>query len=470
MRTRPFPLLSALVLAGCGSTVVRIDYDAGANTPDTPAPIIDVFVAQDAGNAPDRPYRFDIPPTPRDVPLRAGAVDLLLVVDNSNSMVERQLQLANALPALLAALADPSSSRPVRDVHIGVVSTDVGTGGHSIPSCANAEVGDDGVLNPIRSGPALRSHLPWTTLPLEARPLRCTNDPNQYPTFLTWDVGVGSQGELSQDIVCNALLSTGGCGLEQPLESAYRALVTHDAHQPSGVNGGFLREDAVLAILMLTDEEDGSVRDCTRAEADDPDGDCAMRGDARDVFNNTSGRWASPDLNLRFYRYVPGSAQDPTWSLNRYVDPSRPTRGFLGLKPGHPERVVFGALTGVPVEFSRQLSPMEWVGLLGSQPDGSDGYVGMTSGGVVSMRQNNPDGECPARMVPACRQEGVADPGGCGNSGRQQPYAWPARRVAEVVRRFDAGYGNGVVGSICASRYTDFIQRMTAAIQRRVAL
>jgi hypothetical protein len=55
--------------------------------------------------------------------------------------------------------------RPVRSLHLGVVSTDLGTPGSSVPGCANSDIGDDGRLNPIRYGEAIGRHEPWTSAP-----------------------------------------------------------------------------------------------------------------------------------------------------------------------------------------------------------------------------------------------------------------------------------------------------------------
>jgi hypothetical protein len=95
-------------------------------------------------------------------------------------------------------------------------------------------------------------------------------------------------------------------------------------------NAGFVRDNAVLGIVMVTDEEDGSVRDCRYAERGVP---CT---DAVSVFDITSPQWSSNDLNLRFYLYTPGSAQDPTWPIDRYIDPRAPTAASPRSSPAAP--------------------------------------------------------------------------------------------------------------------------------------
>jgi hypothetical protein len=53
---------------------------------------------------------------------------------------------------------------------------------------------------------------------------------------------------------CIAQLGPDGCGYEQSLEAMYRAL-------DPAVNPGFIRDDAALAVLFITDEDDCSARD-----------------------------------------------------------------------------------------------------------------------------------------------------------------------------------------------------------------
>jgi hypothetical protein len=78
----------------------------------------------------------------------ARRVDILLVIDNSCSMLSKQRELSRALPRLIAWLDAESIS-----YHIGVLTMDVGTlppGAGSVlgdtqDACAT-EKGDDGLL------------------------------------------------------------------------------------------------------------------------------------------------------------------------------------------------------------------------------------------------------------------------------------------------------------------------------------
>jgi len=440
-----------------------------------------------------------------DVPAVAplgGAVDLLVVVDNSNSMRENQANLVAQLGVLIGAMTSPpdvdGDGRPdwpaLRDLRVGVVSTDLGTPGATVPGCANSDVGDDGLLNPIRYGQALARHEPWFGAPMGFRPDDCVRA-DQFPAFLSFASSTTNVATFTHDFHCTAALYVNGCGQEQPLEAIYRALVprvTIGSSITTIPNAGFLRDDAVLAILVLTDEDDGSVRDCRYAATD---ASCARDAcvDATDVFEAASTQWAAPNLNMRFYMYGPGSATDPTWSPDRYVDGRHPERGLLGLKPGHPERVVFGAITGVPLTIPQRMigaqSVTAWDALLGA-PDPSDrenfyGRDSMTAfddpanrEGPISMRQANQDANCPDRVVPACRREGSSyDPARPPCNPTEQYFAWPARRVVEIARRFDesplcGGHAcrNGMVSSICRRDFSSAARAFATLVLRQIAL
>ncbi|MDB4928877.1 MAG: hypothetical protein JWM10_1361, partial [Myxococcaceae bacterium] len=455
--------LVAAVGTGCSAIVV------GGGAPDGGG------VAADGASVTPRPdagMPFTLPLETRAV----DSVDILFEVDDSGSMAANQANLARSFRTLVDRLVSPPDANmdmvpdfpPVRSLHVGVITSDLGTPGSTVPSCANRDIGDDGLLNPIRNGQAMRSHQPWTTDRDRVRPARCaTNDPNQYPSFLTFEAASTDPAAFRDDFVCNAYLTTGGCGLEQQLESAYRALVVHNPREQAGnmdPNAGFVRPDAVLAIVIVSDEEDGSVRDCRYAESG------VACTDGIGVFDSTSAAWASTDLNLRFYMYRPGSPQDPTWDLDRYLNPRAPNRGFTSLKPNRPENVVFAAITGMPINAPQTPSGQtDYAALLGTMADGSDGYSSMSAEGPVSMRQRNMDPSCSTRVVPACRREGTTyNPAMPACDSQFQYFALPSRRIVEVARRFELTYGNGYVSSICRTDYTAALAAIAQRIQRRL--
>jgi len=172
----------------------------------------------------------------KDVPVHINRdLDLLFVIDDSGSMAEEQASLTANFQTFINVLETLEGGLP--DVHIGVVSSDLGAGPYAIAGCQGD--GDGGAL---RVGDA-------SCAPVGAGFLSDVSD------------GAGGRirnypGTLAEAFACNASLGTTGCGFEQHLESMRRAL---DGSSPG--NAGFLRDDAYLAVVFIADEDDCSTRD-----------------------------------------------------------------------------------------------------------------------------------------------------------------------------------------------------------------
>ena len=229
-------------------------------------------------------------------------VDLLLVVDNSSSMLDKQGLFGSAITALLSRLVAPRcldasgaatgevvfagerctrgapEFAPVEDLHAGIITTSLGA--HGSDTCLNTYEDDHAQL------------LPWVRAPNPLFPYETWDDSG----FLVWDPGLGAghhspPGEgklqrLSSNFV-NQLASAGenGCGFEGTLEAWYRFLI--DPDPPTSIptvadlagftqamfpedpaqnpilaqRARFLRDDSALVIVMLTDENDCSIVD-----------------------------------------------------------------------------------------------------------------------------------------------------------------------------------------------------------------
>lgn len=407
------------------------------------------------------------------------------MADNQQMLVR---DLGEAIVTAQDELQRSSGQRP--DIRVGVVSTDLGSRNGLLQGCP--ELGDDGQMNPLRYGPATVARESREPV-LPSRPEDC-GPLSEMPRYLHFGGDGVSIDQVRHDLSCHALLYTRGCGVEQPLEAVYRALVwSHDGSSDITRSrvGDFLRRDAMLLIVVLSDEEDGSVRDCRYREpivAGMP----ATCNDSTEVFNAESTAWSSRDSNLRYYTYSPCGAQDPTWPLDRYVAPLDLQRGFLGLKPGHPERVVFAAITGVPVRSPRGAADagahVDWSALLGaSSPLSADDFcarrtdtsvAGLQDGDAVSMRHGMVDDSCPSRVVPACYRVGTPSAmSGAACNATQRYFAWPSQRIVEVARRFDESVlcngvpcRNGFVSSICENSFRpallEAFARVRAHMQR----
>lgn len=169
----------------------------------------------------------------RDVPIAINRdLDILFVIDDSGSMGEEQISLATNFGRFVAVLESIEGGLP--NLHLGVVSTNVGAGPYAISGCSGN--GDDGML--------------------QATPSSACEGPAD--AFIE-DIAVpgGRQrnytGSLTETFGCIAKLGVDGCGFEQPLESMKRAL--------DGRNPGFLRPDAYLLVVIISDEDDCSAAD-----------------------------------------------------------------------------------------------------------------------------------------------------------------------------------------------------------------
>lgn len=175
-----------------------------------------------------------------------------------------------------------------------------------------------------------------------------------------------------------------------------------------GANMDFVREDALLVILVVTDEDDCS--------AFDPD-----------IFNRESSRYPDPNLNIRCALYQ-DQAVHP---LQRYVD------GLLAAHP--PERLVYHVVAGVPVD----LAPA-----IGDSPD-YDVLIG-------------PPGVRDPRMIVEPNAEGNILRTSCDVPGRGA--AFPPERLVGLAQRLERRGAGVVVQSICQERFG-----LTSALTTRIA-
>lgn len=177
----------------------------------------------------------EVPPVPAPVPDKRipvqinRNVDILFVVDNSGSMQEEQDSLKANFSKFIEVLQNIDGGLP--DVHIGVVTTDVGDDGNG--ACAGG-VATAGAL---------------------------IQTPDGQPYIEDFSDGNGGRttnytGTLTDTFSQMASVGITGCGFEAPLESMRKAL---DGSQPG--NAGFLRDDAFLAVIIISDEDDCSVSD-----------------------------------------------------------------------------------------------------------------------------------------------------------------------------------------------------------------
>jgi hypothetical protein len=163
-------------------------------------------------------------------------LDLLFVIDDSSETVRLQQNLLRNFPTLIASLRYPGV---VPDLRIAVVSSDMGAGDGSIASC-DAHGGKKAIFqNTARGTCAATGLAPGATYIIDTGTVR------------------NYDGPLEDVFACIAMLGESGCGFEHQLAAAARALGA-DGMAPPQENQGFLRPDALLAIVIVTNEDDCS--------------------------------------------------------------------------------------------------------------------------------------------------------------------------------------------------------------------
>lgn len=206
------------------------------------------------------------------------------VIDDSGSMLDQQAQLGIWSKEMFSVL---SGDGELPDLHIGVTSSSV-----AIPGPMGCENGTGGFLS---TGAVVAT--------------------DRYLSDVAGPEGRvrNYEGTLTDAFAKMARLGDAGCGYEQPFKAARIALASE----------GFLRDDALLLVVFVTDEDDCSSAD--PAFYDDVYGDacsdmgpmtsyrcfehgveCADGKGSREFGERTNCR---PSSNGRFIESVPGFAQ-----------------------------------------------------------------------------------------------------------------------------------------------------------------
>jgi len=328
--------------------------------------------------------------------LRIDAVDILLVIDDSPSIAHKTAQLKAELPRMLTAITTgedgTASFPPARSVHVAVTTADMG-GAPDEPHPVCVGGGQDGVF--VRPGD-----------------VGVTCDVS-YPGYLAYEGGPAALSAV-ESVGCVPLVfadTKAGCGFEQPLEAALKALwpsgddsVTFNTGSGHGglQNAGFLRENSLLVVIVVSDEDD-----CSAA---DPEILALTRGDYRQQ---------AP--NLRCY-LNPEKLQQP----QRYVD------HLKRLRP-HNDNVIFAVIGGVPADL---VSDERRAAYDFNDPAQADRYFAEVLAARDMQERAENEQEAIGRLLPSC----ATDIDGTLHA------ATPPRRLVEVARGFGS---QGVLGSIC---------------------
>ena len=170
-------------------------------------------------------------------------VDLLFMVDNSASMTAMSDELKARFSQFIQPLSDLAARGIYPDLHIGVVTSDYGAGATGAPGCQPSPGGQNGQLQAIGQYADPSCKAPVGAAFASYRFTADGSNPNNLPPGQ----------DLVATFTCMASVGGFGCGFEHQLESVYAAL-----HNELPANAGFLRNDALLVVVFLTNEDDSS--------------------------------------------------------------------------------------------------------------------------------------------------------------------------------------------------------------------
>jgi hypothetical protein len=356
----------------------------------------------DAGPESGAKITFEVPATP------ARDLDLLFVIDNSASMFSLQAKLVASFPTFVNVLRNLPGGLP--DLHLAVISSDLGAGAYDaadIPGCRHH--GDQGIMQSAPRG---------TTC--------ATGSLNGGQHFIVDGKGEKNYaGTLEDTFACIAALGDQGCGFEHQLGSLLRALGADGNGGPPPENYGFNRPNAILAITILTNEDDCSAPiestlfDPSSRYISDPLGPVSSFR-CNEYGHLCNGQRPPRNASVELSGTCT-SAEDG--KLLRVADVAK---ALKALKPGALDDVLLSVIAGPPTPYSVRLGPPVLADDASLWP--------------------SIDHSCTAT------DDSFADPG---------------VRMKELA---DAFGGNGVFQSICGASLAPASQRIAEEIGKKMAL
>jgi hypothetical protein len=363
------------------------------------------------------------------------AVDILFVIDNSGSMGVEQGTLAANFPAFIDVL---EAQRFGASYRIGLTTTDA-RGNLRVSSCRERLpefVFDDNagtVIDEQQSG-CLASCAFDTVATVPT-----ANAADAEVVSRPWIENDGGETNLDGGLaIADAMRCAGpqginGSGFEAPLESMRQVL------RGEGTSRGFLRDEALLAIVFVTDETDCSASDENVSLLIDPVG-AALWTDPEQA---TSGAcWKAgtsctggPGIYDECRAVDKGLDGQPTdgepilYPVERYVDTlvelsnAKATRGGTG-------QILVGVIGGVPLDYPE-------------------------TGVMIYQDSDDPEFNIEYGIGPSC---------GRGTETTTSPPGIPPVRLAEFATQFAADERN--LFSICAGDYTVALQQIVDALGR----
>ncbi|MDJ0763299.1 MAG: hypothetical protein QNJ97_09950 [Myxococcota bacterium] len=416
------------------------------------------------------PGCIDRPPAPQcPVPIEVSinedlvtgfdGVDMLVVVDNSRSMEQEQEILATGFFTLVNSLAKPIIGPdwpfpPVANMRVAIVSSDMGLqyGNEGSIDDVPTDIGNcvergndgefqtdmEGIVN-IASGViacaddgdqcpedfTCANGVCDSPTPGELYPVNCTelNTGNEFAETSAED----PNGDLATEVACMSKLGKEGCGIEQQLQAAVRALSREG--QGSG-DGEFLLESHLLAVLIVSDEED-----------------CSIENDG--LFSTAeweSGTNPIPGESASGRRNVACNFPEENEEENLF-DPSVYWDKFVAIKDDKPRAVIFAAIAGVPTGEDAGCEGR------GSALDNCLAHADMQ----LEVIEYESEGNLVKHFRPACTRSDA--------EGELLTEARPGRRYVKVAQDFA---NNGYVYSICNADWSPAMRDIAQVIAENI--
>jgi hypothetical protein len=279
-------LLAAACNLGKPGTVGELSDTTDATTTDVPTTAGEATTAiedptPDTTGTPDTTDTTDTTAGP---PAPATGVDVLFVMDNSSSMAPSQQRIVDAIGAFI----DPLTVAGL-DLRIAVTTTDVGNPRCPSTDPENGEFVASSCRERVPLGEFTSQDIDFSSACLDA----CAHDTIDYlPTttaaddtpgpraWVEWSPGASNvEVPLAEALACVLPQGVAGCGFESPLEGMHRAIARASA--PGDANEGFIRDDAHLVVILVTDETD-----------------CSYNPDFDDIFTTNKVFWSDPDSDV----------------------------------------------------------------------------------------------------------------------------------------------------------------------------
>jgi hypothetical protein len=367
-------------------------------------------------------------------------VDLLFMIDDSSQMTTMQEKLLAQLPTFMQVLQALPSGLP--SLHVGVISSDLGAPSDAdIVGCTAA--GDNGNFFTMPEGSCVSAGL------IDDGHGFVTDD----ATGATKNFPAPDPAGISTVLRCIGLLGSSGCGFPHQLASIDRALGA-DGQQP--LNPNFLRPEAYLAIVILTDQDDCSAPASTTPLPIYSLGDGSTNGLAAPDGPLTSYRCnggplgghlcqdLTPGSTSQAYAQPPllpppdaaGTAAAPTLALSNCVSNDTASSGLIpvaklvadiqALKAYPDSQILVAAIAGPATPYTVQWSP-------GSGPASQELWPEI--------------------------EHSCVNPNGDGSFGD------PSVRIAQFVQAFG---DHGLLASICDDDYAGSMISIAARISRMI--